>query len=99
VWWTTPPLEREGAEAVELLAPQVDLRGVFWRAEAEAGAGPAAFVGEDGEVGVDVAFRGRNPREAPAHPVPVREKWWTSSCGRPSKSSTSVFVPSSVWKR
>jgi hypothetical protein len=52
-------LEREGAEAVELVAPKVDLRRVLRRAEVEAGAGRSLRLRERGKVKVKVAPRGR----------------------------------------
>src|SRR5207248_3085329 len=64
-------LEREAAQAVELVASEVDLRRVLRRPEVEAGAGLSPLIREDGEVEVEVACRGRDPREAPAHPAPV----------------------------
>jgi hypothetical protein len=66
-----PVLEREGAQAVQLVAPEVDLRGVLRCPEVEAAARPPLLLGEDGEVEVEVASCGRDPREAPAHPAPV----------------------------
>src|SRR5205823_14083670 len=64
-------LERERAQAVKLVAPEVDLRCVLRRPEVEAGAGLLPLFREYREVEVEVVSRGRDPREAPAHPAPV----------------------------
>src|SRR5207247_4480006 len=64
-------LEREGAQAVKLVPPEVDLRRVLRRSEVEAGAGLSPFFRKDREVEVEVVSRGRDPREVPAHSAPV----------------------------
>ena len=62
--------QREGAETMELIAADVDL-GSPRSAKVEPGTGSALFVREHGEVEVEVASGGRDPREAPSHPAPV----------------------------
>src|SRR5215208_7144628 len=65
-------LERERAQAVELVAANVDLVGVLRRPEVEAAAGTALLVGEGAEVEVEVAVAVRDPGKAPLHPLLVR---------------------------
>src|SRR6266576_2256996 len=50
-------LEREGAQAMELVAAEVDLRGVLRRAEVEAAAAPSPFLREDRDVEADRGVR------------------------------------------
>src|SRR5919108_5425831 len=53
-------LEREGAEAVQLFAPEVDV-GVLGRAEVEPAAGSPLLFGEHSEVEVEVGIAVRDP--------------------------------------
>src|SRR5207244_1984612 len=63
--------ERERAQAVQLVAREVDLGRVLRRPEVEASAFLSPLFGEYREVEVEVAPGRRDPGEVPAHPALV----------------------------
>ena len=85
-----PVLERERAQAMQLIAPDVEV-GSPWRAEVEAFTGSSLLLGEHGEIHVEVASEGRDPREAPAHSPLVRVEPLERSTGRGHEGHVAVL--------